>query len=107
MAAPEPNGRRLYSYVASTGEKWVLVPTLTCGELYAYKIPSFSVVTVLMRRITCKYQLLLQDGKPKVVDGFIREELSLKRFYPAQVSVEVNPKFAMNVEVCVMLHSGY
>ena len=51
----------------------------------------------VMRRI--KQHLLLHDGSLKIEDGLIREDPSLKRLYSAQVSVEVNPKLATNVEV--------
>ena len=47
---------RLWSYTAVSGEERMLVPILQCGELYGYTIPSFSVITVEMRRI--KYQVL-------------------------------------------------
>ena len=50
-----------------------------------------------MRRI--KYQLYLENGQPNIVDGFIRDDPSLQRLYPAQLSVEMNPLKATLVEV--------
>ena len=55
---------------------------------YCYTIPSFSVITVKMTRI--KYQVDLHDGSTKNLDGFIRDDPSLQRQYPAEVSVEVS-----------------
>lgn len=91
------SGPRFVSYITDTGEKRMLVPILACGGLHLYTIPSFPVVTVEMRRI--KYQLYLEDGHPKIVDGFIRDDPSLQRLYPAQLSIEVNPLKATVVEV--------
>ena len=54
-------------------------------------------ITVEMRRI--KYELLLEDGQPKIIDGFIRDDPSLQRLYPAQLSIEMNPLKATIVEV--------
>ncbi len=39
-----------WSYTASSGKDRVLVPSLECGESYSYTIPSFSVITMQMRR---------------------------------------------------------
>ena len=83
------SGPRFVCYTTDTGEMRMLVPILVCGDLYSYIIPSFSVVTVEMRRI--KYELLLEHGQPTIVDGFIRDNPSLQRLYPAQLSIEVNP----------------
>ena len=63
-------------------------------------IPSFSVVIVEMRRI--KYELLLGDGQPTIVDGFIRDNPSLQRLFPAQLSTEVNPLKTTTVEVIIV-----
>lgn len=91
---------RLWSYVASTGEERVLVPLLECGEPYSYTVPSFSVITVQMRRI--KYQYITGEGVAevtRVADGFIREDQSLQRLYPAEVSVKVDSASACVVHV--------
>ena len=83
------SGPKFVCYITDTSETRVLVPILACGDLYSYTIPSFSVVTVEMRRI--KYELLLEDGQPRIVDGFIRDDISLQRLYLAQLSIEMNP----------------
>ena len=54
-----------------------------------------------MRRI--KYELLLEYGQPTIVDGFIRDDPSLQRLYPAQLSTEVNPLKTTTVEVIIVL----
>ena len=57
--ADRGSGPRFVCYATDTGEMQMLVPILlVCGNLYSYIIPSFSVVTVEMRRI--KYELLLR-----------------------------------------------
>ena len=89
QGADRDSGPRFVFYITDTGEIRMLVPILVCGDLYSYTIPSFSVVTVEMRRI--KYELLLEDGQPKIIDEFIRDDPSLQRLYPAQLSIEMNP----------------
>ena len=54
-----------------------------------------------MRRI--KYELLLEDGQPTIVHGFIRDDPSLQRLYPAQLSTEVNPLKTTTVEVVIIV----
>ena len=44
-------------------------------------------------------ELLLGDGQPTIVDGFIQDDPSLQRLYPAQLSIEMNPLKATIVEV--------
>ena len=47
-----------------------MVPVLECGELISYTIPSFSILTLNVRRIK------FHAGTPtiKIVDGFIKNE---------------------------------
>ena len=47
-----------------SGEERMLVPILQCGELYSYTIPSFSVITVEMRRIKYQVGLLVSHARP-------------------------------------------
>ena len=63
--APADSDPRLWSYTAVSGEERKLVPILQCGELCSYNIPSFSVITVEMRRI--KYQIGHHDGSTKLI----------------------------------------
>lgn len=81
----------------TTGEKKIVVPILSIGELRSYTIPSFSVITVELREI--KYQCQLPDKSVKVVDGFIREHPSLLRTYPTEASVKIGSQNACIVEV--------
>ena len=74
-----------------TGEEQVNVPIL---RIVSYTIPSFSVITVKLREI--KYQCQLPD---KSLDGFIREDLSLQRSYPAEVLLKKGSKNACMVDV--------
>ena len=69
-----------------TGEEQVIVPILRIGKIVSYTIPSFSVITVKLREI--KYQCPLPDKFLHTVDGFIREDQSLQRSYPAEVLVK-------------------
>ena len=88
------------SYTTSEGEEITVVPVLECGELMTNSIPSFSVLTVKLRRI--KYQCNVNEaGKPavKIVDGFIRDDPSLNRLYPAEVAVGSSHNSACLVEV--------
>ena len=73
---------RLWSYTAVSGKERMLVLILQCRELYSYTIPSFSVITVEMRRI--KYQVGLHDGSTKLwMDSFmpIRRVLGIHSLY--------------------------
>ena len=77
---------RLWTYTTSSGEERNLVTFLECGELYEYSVPSFPVISVELRRM--KYESIMPDGKStKVVDGFIREDTSLKRSFPADITI--------------------
>ena len=38
-------------YTNAEGEEITVIPILECGEVLSYTIPSFSVVTVKMRRV--------------------------------------------------------
>ena len=59
----------LWSYTVVSGEERMLVRILQC-ENCSYTIPSFSVITVEMRRI--KYQIGLHDGSTKLwMDSFM------------------------------------
>ena len=62
-----------------TGEEQVIVPILRIARVVSYTIPSFSVITVKLRKV--KYQCQLPDKSLHTVDGFIREDLSLQRSY--------------------------
>ena len=71
---------------------------LGCYETYLYTIPSFSVITVIIRRI--KYQCIQPDQSTKVVDGFIRDDPSLdSRLYPIEASVAIGLDNACIVKV--------
>ena len=72
----------------STGQERNTVPILECKERYSYRIPSFSVLTVLLRRM--KYEVVMPNGDAKIVDGFIKDDPSLQRVYPAVLSIEDN-----------------
>ena len=67
------------------GEKRSVVPLLKCGEtVIPYTIPSFSVLTVHLRKI--KFQCFVPAVK--IVDGFIKDHPSLTdRIYPAEVTI--------------------
>ena len=54
---PTTRGLKMASfscYTSTEGEEITVVPILECGEVLSYTIPSFSVVTVKMRKV--KYQ---------------------------------------------------
>ena len=80
-----------------TGEEQVIVPILSIGKVVSYTIPSFSVITVKLREV--KYQCQLPDKSLAVVNGFIREDLSLQRCYRAEVLVKKGSENACVVEV--------
>ena len=80
--APADSDPWLWSYIAVSGEERMLVPILQCGVLYSYNIPSFSVITVEMRRI--KYQIGHHDGSTKLwMDSFMpsRRVLGIHSLY--------------------------
>lgn len=54
---------------------------------YSYVILSFPVLTVNLRHV--KYQMTDEDGEVKVLDGFMRECLSMQCSFPAIVGVEI------------------
>ena len=92
-------------YTNAEGEEITVIPILECGEVLSYTIPSFSVVTVKMRRV--KYQCNVSDEAMgtktvKVVDGFMKDDPSLDRSYPAEVAIMSNSKNACLVEVSVL-----
>ena len=91
---------RMLSYTTATGEERMLVPVVECGELYSYTVPSFSVLHVNIRRI--KYETILSDGTTTmIVDGFIRDDPSLLRTYPVELSVGCdNTKDFCIIQVC-------
>ena len=86
------------------GEKRSVVPLLKCGEtVIPYTIPSFSVLTVHLRKI--KFQCFVPDdfgfAAVKIVDGFIKDHPSLTdRIYPAEVTVGYSGDEACLVPVC-------
>ena len=80
-----------------TGEEQLIVPILRIGKIVSYTIPSFSVITVKLREI--KYQCQLPDKSLHTVDGFIREDQSLQRSYPAEVLVKKGSENACMVDV--------
>ena len=88
-------------FVSLEGKEITVVPVLECGELISYTIPSFSVLTVNLRRI--KYQCTVPDetGAPiiKIVDGFIKDDVSLKRSYPAEAAISSHDHHACLIEV--------
>ena len=89
---------RLWTYTTSSGEERNLVTLLECGELYEYTVPSFPVISVELRRM--KYESIMPDGKStKVVDGFIREDASLKRSFPADITIGEGYRHACIVPV--------
>lgn len=73
----------------SEGEACVLVSVLSyASEVHLYMIPSFAVVQVRLRRI--KYRLHKSlSGKVITMDGLIKDDLSLDRLYPAELSCAV------------------
>ena len=92
-------------YTNAEGEEITVIPILECGEVLSYTIPSFSVVTVKMRRV--KYQCNVSDEAMgtktvKVVDGFMKDDPSLDRSYPAEVAIMSNSKNSCLVEVSVL-----
>ncbi len=61
-----------------------------------YTIPSFSVITVQMRKI--KYECIVDEGT-KILDGFIKDSPSLQRIYPSELLVKISCEKACYVEV--------
>ena len=90
MAAGDREDRwTLTEYTASEGEVCVLAPVLSYSTVvHLYMIPSFAVVQVQLRRI--KYQLINSLSQAVItVDGLIRDDPSLDRLYPAELSFAV------------------
>lgn len=87
-------------YTTSDGEKITIVPVLECGEVIDYTIPSFSVITVKLRKM--KYQCNVSDEAGnsvfKIADGFIKDDPSLNRSYPAEVVVGSSDDSACLIE---------
>ena len=79
----------LTEYTTSEGQVRVLAPVLSCStEVHIYTIPSFAVVQVQLRRI--KYQLIKSLSQAVMaLDGLIRDDPSLDRLYPAELSFAV------------------
>ena len=69
----------LNCYTDATGQRLNRIPVIECLECYSYRIPSFSVITVQMRRIKVKKKM--SDHSTKIFDGFIRDDPSLQRVY--------------------------
>ena len=55
------------------------------------------MITVKLREV--KYQCQLPDKSLHTMDGFIHEDLSLQRSYPAEVLVKKGSENACKVEV--------
>ena len=87
----------LNCYTDVTGQRRNLIPVIECLECYSYRIPSFSVITVQMRRI--KFEVEMSNQNKKILDGFIRDYPSLQRVYPAEISIEDSFDAAGLVEV--------
>ena len=87
----------LNCYTDATGQRLYLIPVIECLESYSYRIPSFSVITVQMRRIN--FEVEMSDHSTKIFDGFIRGDPSLQRVYPAEISIEDSFDVAGLVEV--------
>lgn len=73
------------------------VPILECKDRCFYRIPSFSVVTVVLRRM--KYEVVTPNGDAKILDGFIKDDPSLNRVFPAEVSISDNFDAACTIKV--------
>ncbi len=88
-----------------------MVPLLECSAAFWYTIPSFSVLSVKLRRI--KFQCFVPDDSGvaelpavKIVDGFIKDHPSLDRTYPAEITVDYSGDGACLVPVsCSLLYS--
>ena len=75
-------------YTTASGIERARVPVLSCSSaVHLYTIPSFPVVQVRLKQI--QFQALKPDGSSIHVDGFIRDDPSLNRIYPAELSVAV------------------
>ena len=78
---------------SSEGEERYVVPILECGEaVFWYTIPSFSVITVKLRKNTFQCFVPEDSGDaahPAVRDvhGFIKDHPSLDMTYPAEITV--------------------
>ena len=80
------------------GRHYSLIPLVECKEALEYTIPSFSVITVDVRRV--RYQVILEGGSAAIVDGFIKdiEELNT-RIFPTRIAVELSSNNACLVQV--------
>ena len=80
------------------GRQYSLIPLVECKEALEYTIPSFSVITVDVRRV--RYQVILEGGSAAIVDGFIKdiEELNT-RIFPTRIAVELSSNNACLVQV--------
>ena len=75
-------------FTSATGSERLLVPVLSCGtEVHLYTIPRFPVIQVQLRQI--KFEMDSPDGGVIQVDGFIKDDPSLNRIYPAELSCAV------------------
>lgn len=92
----------MLAYTNAEGVKLGSLPIIMCGELYSYRVPSFSVLTVHLRRI--KYECIV-DNNSFLLDGFIRDDPSLERPYPAEALIKEGLDSACFVEVSVSVHS--
>ena len=92
-AEPEANVEQ----IPSSRENEVTMTILEAGRLYFYRIPSFAVITVKLRRL--KYECTTLDGSVKVVDGFIRDDPSLNRPFPAKITFGIGCEYACTVDV--------
>ena len=99
--APTTRGLKMASFSCYTiiqkVKKITVVSILECGEVLSYTIPSFSVVTVKMRKV--KYQCNVYDHGTgtnivKVVDGFMKDDPSLDCLYPTEVAIKSNCRCA-------------
>ena len=91
-------------YTNASGSERLLVPVLTCGtEVHLYTIPSFPVIQVHLRQI--KFEMNTADGGVIQVDGFIKDDPSLNRMFPAELScaVPVDPTYEA---CCITVSSG-
>ena len=77
---------------------------LTCGtEVHLYTILSFPVILVHLRQI--KFEMNTADGGVIQVDGFINDDPSINRMYPAELSCAV-PVDSTYEACCITVSSG-
>ena len=99
-------------YTTGSGVERARVPVLSCStDVHLYTIPSFPVVQVRMRQI--QFQMTKPDGTSIHIDGFIKDDLSLNRTYPAELSVAVptaykfDASFVLVSSVLLIMISSY